>query len=106
MKRIRCQWPVGILDIGSNSIRMVIFNGPLDRKPAFNFKVYCFLGCNIDRTGKLWAPGVEKAAEAIAGYYHLSRALGVKNMTAFATAAMRDAKDGRVFIRRIEKIIR
>jgi len=105
MKRIQCHWPVGILDIGSNSIRMVIFNGPLDSKPAFNFKVYCFLGRNIDKTRKLWAPGVSKAAEAITGYYHLSRALGVKTFTAFATAAMRDAKDGGVFIRRIEKII-
>ena len=45
---------VGVIDIGSNSVRLVVFDGAA-RSPAyfFNEKVMCALGAGLAETGKL-----------------------------------------------------
>jgi len=98
----KLQWPLGILDIGSNSIRMVLFQGPQAPKPFFNSKINCMLGRNLDRTGKLYAPGKDSAYHAICGFYEIAQALGVKSFTPFATEALREASDGKKFVKKIE----
>lgn len=98
----KLRWPLGILDIGSNSVRMVLFEGPQARKPFFNSKINCMLGRNLDRTGRLYAPGKDSAYHAICGFYEIAQALGVKSFTAFATEALREATDGKKFVKKIE----
>jgi predicted class III extradiol MEMO1 family dioxygenase len=55
--------PVAVVDIGSNSIRLVVFDGtsrvPL---PLFNEKVLCGLGRGLERTGALDAEGMQHLA--------------------------------------------
>jgi exopolyphosphatase/guanosine-5'-triphosphate,3'-diphosphate pyrophosphatase len=65
--------PVSVVDIGSNSIRLVIYEG-LSRSPAilFNEKVMCGLGKGIDATGRMDAESVERALKALHRFRALS----------------------------------
>ena len=89
---------VGVVDIGSNSVRLVIFDGAA-RSPAYfyNEKVLCGLGGGIAETGRLNPKGKERALAALARFQALSEGFGVTPLTAVATAAMRDAEDGPEF---------
>jgi len=97
--------PVAVVDIGSNSIRLVVFDGtsrvPL---PLFNEKVLCGLGKGIERTGKLDETGVEQALVNLRRFAELARAMGVRRTYALATAAARDASNGPEFIARVRKV--
>ena len=57
--------PVSIVDIGSNSIRLVIYEG-LNRAPAmlFNEKVMCGLGMGLAQTGNMEPRNVQRALVA------------------------------------------
>ncbi|MCK6418727.1 MAG: hypothetical protein L6Q57_07310 [Alphaproteobacteria bacterium] len=92
-----------ILDIGSNSVRMVVFDSPqATGKPSFNVKVACGLGRDLDKTGKLHPEGVILALEAIQGFHTLARAMKIKTIIAIGTAALREAKDAKDFVRRVQ----
>lgn len=95
--------PVAVIDIGSNSVRLVIFDG-LKRAPLplYNEKVLCGLAKHIETTGKLHAQGIEQAYVAIARFIALAQVRQCTAIHLFATAAVRDAKDGAVFVREIK----
>lgn len=95
---------VAVIDIGSNSVRIVIYDG-LRRvlMPMFNEKVLCGLAKNMEKTGNLDKEGVEAAKSAIARFVQLTRNMGVKDLKLFATSAVRDAKDGAAFVKSLEK---
>jgi exopolyphosphatase / guanosine-5'-triphosphate,3'-diphosphate pyrophosphatase len=95
--------PIGVIDIGSNSVRLVIYEGAV-RAPAplFNEKVLCGLGRSVATTGRLGDDGVARALAALTRFGAVARVLGVKNLWALATAAVRDAADGPAFIARGE----
>jgi exopolyphosphatase / guanosine-5'-triphosphate,3'-diphosphate pyrophosphatase len=98
--------PMGVVDIGSNSVRLVIYEGAVrSPTPLFNEKVLCGLGRSIGSTGRLGKESVERALEALGRFRAISRILGVKNVRAIATAACRDAADGPDFIVRGEKAL-
>ena len=96
---------VAIIDIGSNSIRLVVYEranrSPL---PVFNEKVLCGLARELDVTGRLHAPGVEMALNNIERFAALARNMEVSRLDLLATAAVRDAADGAAFVRRIEAL--
>lgn len=96
--------PVGIIDIGSNSVRLVVYDG-LTRTPVplFNEKAVCALGKGLDKSGHLNPAGVKMALAAVERFVHLARAMGVAALDVLATAAARDATDGPEFIARLEK---
>lgn len=89
---------IGVVDIGSNSVRMVIFDGAA-RSPSYfyNEKVMCALGAGISDTGRLNPKGRERALAAIARFEAIAQSLGISPLTAVATAAVRDASDGPEF---------
>jgi len=96
--------PLGIIDIGSNSIRLVVYEGAVRAPtPLFNEKVLCGLGRSLASTGHLGEESVERALAALTRFRSIARILGVKNVRAFATAAVRDANNGPDFIGRAEK---
>src|SRR5277367_6324371 len=99
--------PVAVIDIGSNSVRLVVYEG-LTRSPTelFNEKALCGLGREVQSTGLLAADAVEQALAALKRYRGLCRTMGVKKTLAIATAACRDAKNGDAFIKFAERIIR
>jgi exopolyphosphatase/guanosine-5'-triphosphate,3'-diphosphate pyrophosphatase len=96
--------PLGVIDIGSNSVRLVVYEGAVRAAtPIFNEKVLCGLGKSIASTGRLGEEGVGRALEALRRFRAIARILKVKNLRVLATAAVRDAEDGASFIQRAEK---
>ena len=90
----------GIIDIGSNSIRLVVYQGP-ERLPAilFNEKVMAGLGRGLAETGAIAETGLELASEALARFAAVAREMEVTRLRTVATAAVRDASNGRVLLR-------
>ena len=92
-----------VIDVGSNSVRLVVYR--IDGRamtPILNEKVMAGLGRGGARTGALSKDGVEQALRAVKRFATLVDALGVKDVFAVGTAAVREAKDGRAFAERLE----
>ncbi len=85
--------PVGVIDIGSNSVRLVIFEGR-NRAPSviFNEKVGCELGREVALGLPLNKERVADALDVLSRFAVISRYYGVSDMLAVATAAVRDAE--------------
>ncbi len=94
---------IGIIDIGSNSIRLVIYDG-IKRTPKalYNEKVFCGLGKGLELSGKLNPEGVKQARQSIARLLTVVKLMDVTELKILATAAIRDAKDGAAFVEEIE----
>jgi exopolyphosphatase/guanosine-5'-triphosphate,3'-diphosphate pyrophosphatase len=98
--------PMGVVDIGSNSVRLVVYEGAVrSPTPIFNEKVLCGLGREIASTGRLEEESVKRALEALTRFRAILRVLDVKHVRAIATAACRDAANGPDFIVRGEKAL-
>ena len=95
---------VGVIDVGSNSVRMVVFDGAA-RSPAyfFNEKVMCGLGRDFAKTGRLHAEGRDRALDAMKRFAVLARGMGASPTVTVATAAMREAADGPEFRELVER---
>jgi len=95
--------PVAIVDIGSNSVRLVIYEAA-SRTPAVvhNEKAICAIGRNMVTTGELNGEGIGLALEALGRFRMLADAHGIEIREAVATAAARDASNGHEFVRRAE----
>ncbi|MCK0166024.1 Ppx/GppA family phosphatase [Jannaschia sp. S6380] len=89
---------VGVIDVGSNSVRLVVFDGAA-RSPAYfyNEKILCGLGAGLAETGKLNPEGRERALASLRRFAILARGMEVNSLTAVATAAVREAEDGSAF---------
>ena len=96
-----------MIDIGSNSVRLVIYEG-LTRAPTpiFNEKVLAGLGREVQSTGLLTADAVDKALKALRRFRALCDIGGVTRLWCVATAACRDADNGPEFIAAAERICR
>lgn len=97
--------PVAVLDIGSNSVRLVVYEG-LTRSPTpiFNEKALCGLGRQVQTTGLLAADAVEEALVALRRFRAICDILQVGKVWAIATAACREATNGRAFIKEAQRI--
>ncbi len=94
--------PVGIIDIGSNSVRFVAYGGtPRVPSHLFNEKVTAALGRSIERDGALDAESSERALAAIARFRQLARDMGLKTVHTVATAAVREASNGAAFLKQV-----
>src|SRR5580692_10991987 len=95
---------LGVIDIGSNSIRLVVYDAikrtPL---PLFNEKVFCGLGKGLATTGKLNPDGIKLAENCIARFLALVKIMDVVELQILATAAVRDAADGAAFVEALER---
>ncbi len=91
--------PVAIVDIGSNSVRLVIFEG-ITRAPTlfFNEKLLAGLGRSLFDTGRLNEEGVAAALESFGRFRALADQAGVQQIYVIATAAAREAENGEEFI--------
>jgi exopolyphosphatase / guanosine-5'-triphosphate,3'-diphosphate pyrophosphatase len=96
---------VGVIDIGSNSVRLVVYQA-MERSlvTTFNEKALCGLGREVQTTGLLAADAVEKALTALQRFRALCKVQKVGRVYAIATAACRDASNGPEFIAKAEKI--
>jgi exopolyphosphatase/guanosine-5'-triphosphate,3'-diphosphate pyrophosphatase len=99
--------PVGVIDIGSNSVRLVVYEG-LTRSPTpiFNEKVLAGLGREVQTTKLLAPDAVDKALAALRRFRTLCDRIDVPSLWVVATAACRDAKNGKAFVDEAERICR
>ncbi len=93
---------VGVVDVGSNSVRLVVFDGAA-RSPAyfFNEKVLCGLGRGIATTGRLHPEGRQLAVATIRRFTTLAERMELTTLIGVATAAVREAEDGPDFVAEI-----
>lgn len=96
---------IGIIDIGSNSVRLVVYEGPA-RLPAilFNEKVMAGLGRSLSETGRIDAASLATARGALARFALLGREMRVAELLTVATAAVRDASNGSELIASAESL--
>ena len=96
--------PVAVIDVGSNSVRLVVYeNAGRAPLPIFNEKVLCGLGRGLDRTGLMPDGGIELALESLRRFARLCPEMGVGDIRAVATAAVREARNGRAFLRAVHR---
>ena len=95
--------PVAVVDIGSNSVRLVVYDGVRrSPTPIFNEKVLCGLGKGVAITSRLNEAAITRALAALRRFRALVKQMGVKQVFAVATAAAREAKNGDDFIAQAE----
>lgn len=89
---------LGVVDVGSNSVRLVVFDGAA-RSPAyfFNEKILCGLGAGVAETGHLNPKGRVRALSALKRFTLLAEGMGAGPLYSVATAAVREASDGEAF---------
>lgn len=88
-----------IIDVGSNSVRLVIYDGPA-RIPfeTHNEKVQARLGRSLAETGAIDAEAYALGLAACRRFKALLDASGVRSVRTVATAAARDASNGPEFL--------
>ncbi len=89
-----------IIDVGSNSVRLVIYEGPA-RTPfeVHNEKVQARLGRSLPDTGAIDADAYDRALAACRRFKALLDATKVETVRTVATAAAREAVNGPDFLR-------
>lgn len=94
-----------VIDIGSNTVRLVVYDGPL-RAPEviWNEKVAARLGQDLSTSGKIPPVASKEALGALARYALIVEDLGVEHVQTVATAAAREASNGAAFLRKVKKL--
>lgn len=97
--------PVGIIDIGSNSVRFVAYGGS-ERVPSvlFNEKLMAALGRGVARDGKLSEAAMGRTLAALGRFRQLAREMKLKRLHIVATAAVRDASNGKAFLKQVAEL--
>jgi exopolyphosphatase/guanosine-5'-triphosphate,3'-diphosphate pyrophosphatase len=93
-----------VVDLGSNSVRLVIFEGEA-RNPVqiFNEKAVLRLAKGMTRTGQLDAGAMAQAETVMRRYVAIVKAMGAGPMEVLATSAVRDAENGPEFVRLMQQ---
>lgn len=99
---------LGAIDIGSNSVRLLITNviyenGYTYYKKVSMIRIPVRLGQDVFTKGKIGKKTRAKFLEGMRAYRSLLQVHGVKAFDAVATSAMREAKNGPKLVRRIKK---
>ncbi len=93
-----------VIDIGSNSVRLVIYR--IEGRsiwPLFNEKVLAGLGRDLKTTGLLHPDGVRESLIALRRFKAILESYDLVRVHAVATAAAREAKDGKAFIETVHE---
>jgi exopolyphosphatase/guanosine-5'-triphosphate,3'-diphosphate pyrophosphatase len=88
-----------VVDLGSNSVRLVVFEGE-GRNPQaiFNEKAVLGLGRGLQTTGRLNEAAIGLALTVMGRYHAVARGMGADPVEVLATAAVRDASNGLDFV--------
>ena len=95
---------VAVIDVGSNSIRLVVYKGPGRAPlPILDEKVSCGLGRGMDREGMMSPQSMDLALRTVSRFVDIARSMRVSGIKAVATAAVRDAANGPDFKNAVER---
>lgn len=95
-----------VIDIGSNSVRMVVYAGSgRVAVPVYNERTLCGLGRGMGKTGRLDPDAVTVALAHLSRFVTLIEAMEVSQVEVLATEAVRAASDGAAFVAAAEKIL-
>lgn len=90
---------VAVVDIGSNSTRLLIADVDGGRVSEVERQSRVTrLGRGVDLSGQLAAEAIEAACSAVADYMAICREAGVERIESIATSAVRDASNGEAFV--------
>jgi len=94
-----------VIDIGSNTVRLVVYSGP-QRAPDvwLNEKVTAQLGRDLARTGKMPDEAIAIAMRGLARFATILKDIEVTDVRTVATAAVRDAKNGKKFVKQVNAL--
>ncbi len=96
---------IAVVDIGSNSVRLVVFDRPgRVPVPVFNERVICGLGKGLADSGRLSEEGKVEAIATLVRFARLAEAMQVAQVVQLATAAVREAEDGPAFVAEVETL--
>lgn len=94
----------GVVDLGSNSVRLVVFEGRARNPQAiFNEKAVLGLGRGLQQTGRLNEEAVGPALTVLGRYHAVARAMAADPIEVLATAAVRDAVNGFEFVEALRR---
>src|SRR5690606_23301251 len=98
--------PVAVLDIGSNSVRLVVYERHARAlTPLYNEKASCALGRGIAQTGRLADANVARALSTMQRFAMVVRLMRVGQVYVLATSAVRDASNREEFVSAVEAIM-
>lgn len=97
---------MAVLDIGSNSVRLVVYERHARAlTPLYNEKASCALGRGIAQTGRLADANIAKALDAMKRFAMVARLMRVGKIYVLATSAVRDASNSAEFVAAVETIM-
>ena len=96
---------LGVLDVGSNTVHLQVVDAHPGARPspATNQKVELRLHEYLNKEGEITAEGVALLEESIADAISHAKDFQTEEILAFATSAIRDAKNGKEILEQINK---
>ncbi|KYO66090.1 Ppx/GppA phosphatase family protein [Thermovenabulum gondwanense] len=94
------------IDIGSNSVRLLV--AEVNEKkviPVFKKLTTTRLGSGVAKDGFLREEAVNSTIDAVKEYMGIAKNYGVKKVIAFATSAVREAKNRDEFLKRVKEAL-
>ena len=83
--------PVGVIDVGSNTVRLLVVRGG---RPVLSEREMLRLGADVERDGRISDQKLAQAAEVVAGYAEDARSAGVEELEVLITSPGRQAANG------------
>jgi exopolyphosphatase/guanosine-5'-triphosphate,3'-diphosphate pyrophosphatase len=96
---------LGVLDVGSNTVHLLVVDARRGGHPtpAYSEKSVLKLAEAVGNNGKLSDKGANSLLEAVASAKDASRRLDVDHLLAFATSAIREARNGEKVLEKVRK---
>src|SRR5580700_6753079 len=88
---------LGVLDVGSNTVHLLVVDAYPGARPmpAFSHKAELRLADHLDNDSSLSRSGERSLRDVVVEALRIAEDKGVEDLIAFATSAVRDAKNGR-----------
>src|SRR5260370_31875831 len=94
---------LGVLDVGSNTVHLLVVDDYPGARPlpAFSHKSELRLADHLDNGSSLSRPGERSLRDVVVEALRIAEDKGVEDLIAFATSAVREAKNGEEVLARI-----
>jgi len=104
--RIQGAKPVAVLDIGSNSVRLVVYERHARAlTPLYNEKSACALGRGLAQSGRIADANIDRALTAMQRFALVARLMRCGEVYVLATSAVREARNRLSFVSAIEQVM-